>query len=350
MTRLEPIAPLVAIVGPTNAGKSTLFNRLTGSWQAVTAKETSTTRDRIYGDVSWRGLSFSVVDTGGLAKDKTELYKNINSQTVKAVEEADLVLFLYDGQVGLSSEDKQFLRRCRQQKKIYLVANKADSETIENKIADLEYLDLPHFKIAAASGRGVGDLLDETLNAVGGAKPADQANRPVIAIVGRPNVGKSTLLNALTESDRAVVSPVAGTTRDIVTGEIQLKGKKFLLADTAGVRRRGKIQLGPEQFSVKRTLAVIKAASAVMVIVDATEGTTRGDLHLIYFADSLKKPVMIVFNKTDLLENPQDIRGHHHISRFDWVGVSALNKQGLEQLTKWLDDLPLDSEQTAPSN
>lgn len=328
--------PLVALIGPTNAGKSTLFNRLTGSWQAVTAKEVSTTRDRIYGEVEWQGRRFSLVDCGGLATDESELYQQIYSQMLQAVDEADIVLFVFDAKTGLTPSDLQFLKRLRSKKTLWLLANKMDSQKHFETLSTYDYLQLPSFPISATSGKGVGDMLEALTDALPPTEGATHP-KPIIALVGRPNVGKSTLLNALTKSNRAVVSPIAGTTRDIVTGLLTLDGSEYLLADTAGIRRRGKIAVGPESFSVKRTLAAVSQADAVLVLIDATEGTTRGDLHLIYFAKALEKPILIVLNKIDLVPAKQ-VPFYKYLNKFPHVAISAKNNENIEELLNWLSE------------
>jgi len=353
MAKINPISeaksdlPLVALIGPTNAGKSTLFNRLTASPQAITAREESTTRDRVYGETDWQGHQLTVVDTGGLVDDKSDLYRSIKQQMLVAVEEADLILFVFDGREGLQPRDQQFMDGLRNRKTIWLVANKVDAPSVNQAVKNVDYLGLPFYKISAATGKGVGDLLEAVCEAFPSpVKPvnqpvtqpeADASPEQVVAIVGRPNVGKSTLLNALTSTDRSVVSPVAGTTRDIVSANLKINDKKLLLVDTAGVRRRGKIAIGVEKFSVKRTLAAITHADAVIVVVDANEGTTRSDLHLIYFANSLKKPVLVVFNKADLLEG-KPVTFHHHIAKFDQIIGSALTGDNLVKIRQWLID------------
>lgn len=327
--------PLVAIIGPTNAGKSTLFNRLTGSWLAITAREESTTRDRVYGEVEWQGHSFGLVDTGGLASDESELYKLIHSQTLQAVNEADLILFVYDSGEGLQGQAKEFLNSLRGKKTMWLVANKVDSFNKQEKIEKLTGLGLPYYEISAATGRGTGDLLDDITHFLPRSAPVKHS-LPMIALVGRPNVGKSTLLNALTKSDRSVVSPVAGTTRDIVTDEITINNQRYLLADTAGVRRRGQITMGPESFSVKRTLTAISQSDAVLVLVDATIGTTRGDMHLVFYATELNKPVLLVFNKTDLLEEQLTYFKKHLQKKFAHVAISAKEGTNISQVADWI--------------
>lgn len=326
--------PLVALIGPTNAGKSTLFNRLTGSWQAVTAKELSTTRDRIYGEVDWQGNRFNLVDCGGLAADDSEMYQQIHQQTLLAVEEADIVLFVFDAVEGMTPTDLQFLKRLRAKKTVWLLANKVDSHKRFETLPTYDYLKLPSYPVSATSGKGIGDMLEALTDALphGSHLPHQQ---PIIALIGRPNVGKSTLLNALTKTDRAVVSPVAGTTRDIVTGALKIDDKEFLLADTAGVRRRGKIEVGPESFSVKRTLAAISQADAVLVLLDASEGTTRGDLHLIYFAKALEKPILLVLNKIDLIPAKQ-LPFYRYLNKFPNVAISAKNSENIEEILDWV--------------
>lgn len=325
--------PLVALIGPTNAGKSTLFNRLTGSWQAVTAKEEGTTRDRVYGEVEWNGKTFSLIDTGGLVDDESELNKKVFSQMEKAAEEADVILFVYDAIGGLSDSHKQFLNNLRG-KEVWLVANKIDSYNRVKKAEQLGNVGLPYYEVSAATGRGTGDLLDGITNHIPKVDFV-QLEIPVIAIIGRPNVGKSSTLNALTKSNRSVVSDVAGTTRDVVTENISIDGQEYILADTAGVRRRGSIERGAEAFSVKRALTAISKSDCVIVVVDATIGTARGDLHLIYYSVELEKPTLILFNKVDLVPD-QPIPFHGHVSRYDQLVISAKTGEGLSELKEWI--------------
>lgn len=330
--------PLVALIGPTNAGKSTLFNRLTSSWQAVTARETGTTRDRVYGEVEWNSKKFNVVDTGGLVDDESELNQRVFAQMQRAAEEADIILFVYDAIEGLTTANKEFLNDLRG-RNVWLVANKIDSGQREKKADRQNTIGLPYFEVSGATGRGSGDLLDAITKEIPRVDIPDES-KPVIAIVGRPNVGKSSILNALTGQDRSVVSDVSGTTRDVVTEEIVIDGKEYLLADTAGIRRRGKIELGAESFSVKRALTAIGQANFVMVIVDATVGTARGDLHLIYYAVGLNKPTIIVFNKADLAGD-KNIPFHGHVSRYDQLVASAKTGEGIEELKDWIAKQPI---------
>ena len=241
---------------------------------------------------------------------------------------------LFAPEHGLTGTEKQFLDSLRGKKTVWLVANKIDSLAMEQKVEKLEGIGFPYHEVSAVTGRSCGDLLEEVAKTLPDIK-LPELTMPVIALVGRPNVGKSTLVNALTKTDRAVVSPVAGTTRDIVTAELTLDGKTYLLADTAGVRRRGQIEAGAEKFSVKRTMTAIAQSSAVLVLIDSTIGTTRGDLHLIYFAHQLKKPTLLVFNKIDLLKTDVTVQ-HKHTGKFDQVAISALNSEGVEDIADWI--------------
>jgi len=332
----HPDLPLVALVGPTNAGKSTLFNRLTGGFQAVTAKEEATTRDRIYGLANWQNRYFNVVDTAGLIDNEEDIHQLSRQQMEVASEQADLILFVYDGREGLTQNIKNQLNAFRKTGKLWLVANKVDSYEVEQKLSTEDHLGLPFYSLSARTSRRVGDLLDSIVAEVKAKKELTPNTKPLVALIGRPNVGKSTLLNALTKDERSIVSTIPGTTRDVVTSEVTMGDREFLLADTAGVRRRGKIEVGPESFSLKRTVNAIAQSTAVILLIDASEGTTRGDLHLLDFAKSLKKPFLLVFNKSDLLPEDGFTKMHPFLQKYDQVGISALNKDGLGQIVTWI--------------
>lgn len=327
--------PLVALIGPTNAGKSTLFNRLTDSWQAVTAREENTTRDRVYGEVEWQNKRFAIVDTAGIVEDESKLYEAIHKQTLQAVEEADLILFVYDSILGLEPAHKEFFNSLRGRKDIWIVANKVDSYDREKKVDRLDYLSFPYFELSAATGRGTGDLLEALVKHLP-VVPVEKETLPMITLIGRPNVGKSTLLNALSEDNRAIVSNIAGTTRDIVTAKVTIGDTNYLIADTAGVRRRGQIEVGIEKFSVKRTLTAISNSHAVILLVDAHEGVTRGDLHLLYFAKQEKKPTLVIYNKIDLVTEKSSYG--RKIDKFDQVAISADKKVNLSAVTDWIKE------------
>ena len=330
--------PLVALVGPTNAGKSTLFNRLTGGYQAVTAKEEATTRDRVYGLGNWQNRYFNLVDTAGLVDETGGLHALSREQMEVAAKEADLILFAYDGRGGLTQAIKDQLNIFRKTGRVWLVANKVDSYEVEEKLKSEDHLGLPFYVISARTGRRVGDLADDLIEKLKAPTTLPKHNKPMIALLGRPNVGKSTLLNALTETDRAIVSTIPGTTRDVVTANLEIDGDDYLVADTAGVRRRGKIVVGAELFSLKRTANAIAESDAVLILIDAAEGTTRGDLHMLDFAKDLRKPILLVFNKADLLDESGFTKMHPFLQKYDQVSISALNRTGLEQIIDWIKE------------
>lgn len=328
--------PLVILVGPTNAGKSTLFNRFIGIPQAVTAKEKATTRDRVIGVCNWQNRYFNLVDTAGLLADDHDFGKLSTEQLDIAISEADLIVFTFDGKEGLDDRSLQEINRLRH-KPMFLVANKIDSYELEKKYPQTD-LGLPYFAVSSYTGRRTGDLLQAICEQVDAPKNYLSTKHPVIAIIGRPNVGKSTLLNSLVGSNRSIVSHISGTTRDVVTHTLVIDDKTVTLADTAGIRRRGKIALGPELFSVKRTATILQNSTAVLVIFDIKEGATRGDIHMLQFARDLKKPVLIVYNKLDLIKDNRPFIIKPFLTKYPSVTVSAKNNINLDAINEWIKD------------
>jgi GTP-binding protein len=301
----------VAIVGRPNVGKSTLFNRLIGERRAIVEDIPGTTRDRLYGTVEWQGVEFTVVDTGGLQDDEeidgaslTMIARDTRAQANSAIDEADVILFMVDAKVGLSGGDHDVVDLLRRtQKPTLLVANKADSA--ERRDSAVEFYELGFgepFVISAYHGTGTGDLLDKVVESLPESEEEPETNGPRIAIVGRPNVGKSRLLNALLGQERAIVSDVPGTTRDSVDTEIIWAGNPLTLIDTAGIRRRGRIEQGIERFSVIRSMKAIDRADLVLFVIDAVEGFTAQDLHIAGYVEEQKKGLVVVVNKWDLVE------------------------------------------------
>ena len=303
--------PIVAIVGRPNVGKSTLFNRLIGERRAIVEDEPGTTRDRVYGTTDWGGVEFTVIDTGGLQDDQevetgslTQIAHHTREQAHVAIGEADVIVFMVDAQSGVNAGDHEvadMLRRA--DKPTILVANKADS--VARRDAAVEFYELgsrradrhlvvprhwhrrsarPHRR-SAARGRG-----------------RRRTRGPAIAIVGRPNVGKSRLLNALLGQERSIVSDVPGTTRDSLDTVFDWAGQPITLIDTAGIRRRGRVDRGIEQYSVLRSMRAIDRADVVLLVIDATEGFTAQDLHIAGYVEEQKKGVVVVVNKWDLIE------------------------------------------------
>ncbi len=303
--------PIVAIVGRPNVGKSTLFNRLVGERRAIVQDEPGTTRDRVYGTTDWGGIEFTIVDTGGLLDDReissaslTEIARHTQDQATSAIAEADVIVFVVDAKAGLTSGDHEvadILRRA--DKPTILAANKADSLDRRDAAVDFYNIGLGDpIPISAYHGGGTGDLLDRVVEALPEAEEEEESEGPRIAIAGRPNVGKSRLLNALLGQERAIVSDVPGTTRDSLDTVIEWAGQPLTLIDTAGIRRRGRVEQGIERFSVLRSMRSIDRSDVVLLVIDATEEFTAQDLHIAGYVEEQKKGMVVVVNKWDLVE------------------------------------------------
>lgn len=299
---------LVAIVGRPNVGKSTLFNRLTQSRQAIVAEEAGTTRDRQYGRVHWNGREFSIVDTGGWVVNSEDVFEEeINKQVYIAVEEADVVLFVADNQTGVTSLDEQVAEILRRSKKpVIVVANKVDNTEDHYSASEFYSFGLGDpYCIAAVSGSGTGDLLDrvmELLPAENGQSDLDET-LPRIAIVGRPNAGKSSLLNAFIGEDRHIVTDIAGTTRDSIYTKYNKFGLNFYLVDTAGIRKRGKVNEDLEYYSVIRSIRAIENSDVCVLMLDATRGVESQDLNIFQIIQRNSKGLVVCINKWDLVED-----------------------------------------------
>jgi GTPase len=303
--------PIVAVVGRPNVGKSTLFNRLIGERRAIVQDEPGTTRDRVYGEVEWNGVSFALVDTGGMMVDErgAELDLSVipaetRRQAEYAINEADVIVMVVDVGDGATAADLAVADLVRRTAKpVVLAANKGESNTRAANASDFYALGLTDpIVVSSLHGRGTGDLLDAIVQALPDHEEETEATGPRIAIVGRPNVGKSRLLNAILGQERAIVSDEPGTTRDSLDTELEWEGQMITLVDTAGIRRRGKIEPGIEKFSVLRSMRAITRADIALLVVDATEGFTSQDLHIAgYIADEARGMVLVV-NKWDLVE------------------------------------------------
>lgn len=301
--------PLVAVVGRPNVGKSTFFNRITGTKTAITQDTPGVTRDRLYGDGEWLGREFTLIDTGGIdTVTEDVILRQMRLQAELAIESAQLILFFVDGKTGLTSEDHEVAKMLRRSYKPVIVAvNKIDNQKDEQNIYDFYELGLGEvFGISASAGLGIGDLLDEVIKYLDVSEPEeeDAENRPLrIALVGKPNVGKSSLANRIIGEDRTIVSDVPGTTRDAVDSDFERGGRRYTIIDTAGMRRKGKIADGSvERYSVIRSLAAVKRADVVVVMIDASEGVTEQDVKVAGFVHEEGKPVVIAVNKWDAVE------------------------------------------------
>ncbi len=299
--------PLVAIVGRPNVGKSTLFNRLVGQRLAIVEDLPGTTRDRLYADAEWNGRIFTLVDTGGLELGASEdIASRIVSQVQLAIEEADVIVFLVDARDGITGADSdvaELLRRSR--KPVVLGANKADNPARRQEAVEFYGLGLGEpITVSATQGTGTGDLLDaitDLLPPPDAEEEAETPGLPRLAIVGRPNVGKSSLVNVVLGQDRVIVSDIAGTTRDAVDTEVEHEGRRLVLVDTAGIRRRGRVGPGVEKYSVLRATRAIDRSDVAVLIIDATEGVTAQDTHIAGYIHEVARGIVIVVNKWDIV-------------------------------------------------
>ena len=330
---------IVAIVGRPNVGKSTLFNRLTESRQAIVDQTSGVTRDRQYGKSDWNGKHFSIIDTGGYVMGGDDEFEiEIRKQVQLAVDEADIILFLVDAREGLTPMDEDvasMLRKCT--KKVLLVANKVDNAKEMDNLAEFYALGLGDpYPIAGISGSGTGDLLDAVVEDFSEGEPDQSDTLPRIAVVGRPNVGKSSFINFITGQERNIVTPIAGTTRDSIYTRYNMFGFDFNFVDTAGLRKKSKVSEDLEFYSVMRSVRAIENSDVCILMLDASQGLEVQDLNIFSLIQRNNKGVVIVVNKWDLIE--KDNKTHKQfedlirsrISPFEDVPIvftSVLNKQ-----------------------
>lgn len=299
------VKPLVAIVGRPNAGKSTLFNKLVGDRVSIVENTPGVTRDRVYADCEWCGRTFSLIDTGGLElKSEDEMWSHIRAQVEIALSSASAAVFVVDGRTGLTLDDQTIAAYLRKTDiPVILAVNKLDNNE-EYATYDFYALGLGEpLGISAEQGKGLGDLLDRILEEIPEAPTEDEADRGLkVAIVGRPNAGKSSLMNRLLGYDRVIVSDVAGTTRDAIDTELIKDGKKYILIDTAGMRKRKNVDEGLERYSVMRSLLAVRRADVALIVCDAEAGLTEQDVKIAGFVHEEGKPSVIVMNKWDVVE------------------------------------------------
>ena len=298
---------LVAIVGRPNVGKSTLFNRLTQTRHAIVADEAGTTRDRQYGKCEWTGREFSLVDTGGWVVNSDDIFEEeIRKQVLIAVEEADVVLFLVDVQNGVTDLDEQVAAILRRAKTpVILVSNKTDNYDLQYSAAEFYSLGLGDpFCISSLTGSGTGDLLDMVIEKLPAPTPeVEEEEIPRFAVVGRPNVGKSSIVNAFIGEDRNIVTDIAGTTRDSIYTRYTKFGFDFYLVDTAGIRKKGKVNEDLEFYSVMRSIRAIENSDVCILMLDATRGLESQDLNIYSLVQRNQKGLVVVINKWDLVED-----------------------------------------------
>lgn len=336
--------PVVALIGRPNVGKSTLFNQLTRSRQALVADLAGLTRDRQYGDATFEDKSFIVIDTGGIGEmddGEGKIDDYMATQSYTAIHEADMIMFVVDMRAGITGADKSIAKQLHQLgKPVFLVANKMDGvhEAAVNEFFELGFGE--PYPLAASHGRGVSNLLEAlTADMPSDDTPDDTPEGLRIAIIGRPNVGKSTLVNRLLGEERVVVFDMPGTTRDSIYIPYEREGKHYVLIDTAGVRRRGRIDEKVEKFSVVKTLQAIKDANVVLLVIDAQEGITDQDLHLLGYALEAGRAMVIAINKWDGLHQDQkDFVKLEMDRRFNFIPyvkthlISALHGTGVGNL------------------
>jgi GTPase len=315
--------PIIALVGRPNVGKSTLFNRLVGERLAIVDETPGTTRDRLLGEAEWNGRVFTVVDTGGidpshggrtpLSIGSADFIEDIRLQAQAAIQEADAVLFVNDGETGVTEPDREvadILRRLQKKQPdgsflppIFLVVNKCETQERRDQAAEFYELGLgdPH-PISAIHGTNTGDLLDALVASFPEEQAVEEDESIKIAIVGKPNAGKSSLLNRLVGEERVIVSPIAGTTRDAIDTKMEFEGVPITLIDTAGIRRRGRIEKGVEEYSVIRALKAIERAEVALLMIDATTGITAQDAHIAGYVKDQWKSCVVLVNKWDAIE------------------------------------------------
>lgn len=301
---------VIAIVGRPNVGKSTLINRILGERKSIVDDMAGVTRDRIYFDAVWQDKPFIMIDTGGIITDDTEseFVQNIFTQAKIAIEEADLILFVVDAKSGLSPYDKDIANILRREKKkVILVANKVDSIDEITNISDFYELSLgePQAVSALHGSGGVGDLLDLITEDIEKQSEYDDSSKIKVAIVGKPNAGKSSILNSILNENRAIVSDVSGTTRDSINSEIKYKDQEFILIDTAGIRKKSKVSYGIEAFAVDRALRSIREADVAVIVIDAVENISDQDKKIMQTVEEAGVGVIVAFNKWDLIQNVQ---------------------------------------------
>ena len=295
---------IVAIVGRPNVGKSTLYNRLTETRKAIVDDFSGVTRDRHYGVAEWTHHTFTIVDTGGYVANSEDVFEAaIREQVVIAIEEATAILFMVDVTTGITDLDDEIAALLRRGKKpVLVVVNKVDNNAQQSDAAVFYSLGLGDiYNISSMTGSGTGELLDELVKHFD-EEPVEENTRPKFAIVGRPNVGKSSIINALIGKERNIVTPIAGTTRDSIYIHYNQYGHDFMLVDTAGMRKKTKVKENIEFYSVMRTIKALEEADVVILMIDAVEGIESQDINIFHLAEKNKKGIMVVVNKWDLIE------------------------------------------------
>ncbi|MDD5839262.1 MAG: ribosome biogenesis GTPase Der [Bacteroidales bacterium] len=356
---------LVAIVGRPNVGKSTLFNRLTKSRTAIVDETAGTTRDRQYGKVDWQGREFSIVDTGGWVVNSEDIFEGeINKQVELAIEQADVILFVVDAMNGVTDLDEHVARILRRSKKpVVLVANKVDSNEWVYNVPEFYKLGLGDpWPVSGINGYGTGDLLDEVVKDLPPVEDSDEELEeiPKFAIVGRPNAGKSSLINAFIGEDRHIVTDIAGTTRDSIYTRYDKFGFDFYLVDTAGIRKKNKVNEDIEYYSVIRSIRAIEASDVCILMIDATRGIEAQDVAIFSLIQRNKKGLVVVVNKWDLVEDKSVAAIRHYeeairnrfapFTDFPIIFASAMTKQRIFKVIETAVDVYKNRRRVIPTS
>lgn len=301
------IRGVAAIVGRPNVGKSTLFNRLLGERKSIVDDTPGVTRDRIYGDVEWLTQTFRLIDTGGIQLEDQDFGEEINMQVDIAIEEADVIVFLTSAREGVTADDVAIARKLRKSgKPVILAVNKADNEKLQMEVYDFYQLGLDDpITLSASHGIGIGDLLDRVMDRMPVREIKPYEGVTSFCVIGRPNVGKSSLVNAILKEDRSIVSNVEGTTRDAIDTPFFYDGREYMIIDTAGIRKRGKIWENIEKYSILRAVSAIERADVALFLIDGEKGIRAQDKHVAGLAHEAGKGVIIVYNKWDAVEKDE---------------------------------------------
>ena len=341
---------IVAIVGRPNVGKSTIFNRIIGERKSIVEDTPGVTRDRIYGKAEWLTKEFRIIDTGGIQLGKEDFQAEINMQVEIAIEEADVIVFVVNGRDGVTHEDEYIAHLLHKTKKpVILAVNKVDDVSLTDSIYEFYSLGVGDpIPVSGVHGIGIGDILDTIIHALPSKETNEYEGMTKFCLIGRPNVGKSSLVNAILNQERVIVSNIEGTTRDAIDTPFKREGKEYVVIDTAGIRKRGKVYENIEKYSVLRAMSAIERSDVVLVVIDGETGIREQDKHVAGYAHEAGKGVIIVYNKWDAVEKDdstkhkieKEIRAQIlYLNYAPILFVSALHKQRIHTILPVIDEV-----------